>query len=374
MMKQFRFLVLSCSTGEGHNSAAKAVYHRLQSLGHDCELVDALSFAGQKISRQVCDLYSSITLKSPRAFQALYKAGGAISSARHKSPIYYLNNLYSQKLYDYLLEGGFDGVVTSHLFPAQTLTGIIRKYGISLPTLGIATDYTSIPFWEETELAGYIVPHESLLEEFAPLGREKLHAFGIPVDHAFCETTPQEEACRALDIPLDREKFLILSGSMGFGDPQAILSSVLRQAEFPFLTVVCGNNDTLAAQLRERYGEDPRVRILGYTDQVSLLMDACDVVFTKPGGLSSTEAAVKRIPLVHTAPIPGCETKNMEFFGKLGLSVHGETADDCAGKALSLIHDSALRKRMIEAQGRQINPHACDDICSLLCALAEKEG
>lgn len=38
-------------------------------------------------------------------------------------------------------------------------------------------------------------------------------------------------------------------------------------------------------------------------------MAAADVLFTKPGGLTTTEAAVKGIPIVHTRPIPGCETK-----------------------------------------------------------------
>ncbi|MFR7377325.1 MAG: hypothetical protein ACLUTZ_10315 [Oliverpabstia sp.] len=63
------------------------------------------------------------------------------------------------------------------------------------------------------------------------------------------------------------------------------------------------------------------VKVLGYTDQVAAYMAACDVIFTKPGGLSSTEAAMMRIPMVHTNPIPGCETKNVEFFQKHGMSI-----------------------------------------------------
>lgn len=66
--------------------------------------------------------------------------------------------------------------------------------------------------------------------------------------------------------------------------------------------MVCGNNAKLQTVLKAEFGRFDNIHLLGFTDRMSLLMDACDVLFTKPGGLSSTEAAVKNIPIVHTAP------------------------------------------------------------------------
>lgn len=74
-----------------------------------------------------------------------------------------------------------------------------------------------------------------------------------------------------------------------------------------------GNNERLKRELRAGFSHDARVQVLDFTDQVSLYMDACDVLFTKPGGLTSTEAAAKRVAMIHTAPIPGCETIKADF-------------------------------------------------------------
>ena len=84
---------------------------------------------------------------------------------------------------------------------------------------------------------------------------------------------------------------------------------------------ICGANKKLYHILTGEFGRSANVRIVGYTEHIAAYMDACDVLYTKPGGLTSTEAAVKGIPIVHTTPIPGCETRNREFFSVRGLSV-----------------------------------------------------
>ena len=61
--------------------------------------------------------------------------------------------------------------------------------------------------------------------------------------------------------------------------------------------------------------------MLDYTTQADLYMDICDVLVTKPGGLTSTEAAAKGIPMVHSEPIPGCETCNTTYFEERGMSL-----------------------------------------------------
>ena len=95
------------------------------------------------------------------------------------------------------------------------------------------------------------------------------------------------------------------------------------------MVIICGNNKRIYTVLQKQFQNNPRVHILGYTNRVADYMDACDVIFTKPGGLTSTEALVKRIPIVHTAPIPGCETANRNFFVKKTsfrlLKIHCQT-------------------------------------------------
>ena len=98
--------------------------------------------------------------------------------------------------------------------------------------------------------------------------------------------------------------------------------------------------------LNQQFHGNKQVHILGYTNHVALYMDACDVIFTKPGGLTSTEALVKSIPLIHTAPIPGCETKNSSFFTEHGLSFASKYMIEQIRLGQLLIQDKALAQEM----------------------------
>ena len=121
-----------------------------------------------------------LTTRVPSVFGLLYKAGRAISTPKHKSPVYWANRLYRDKLYEHLISRSFDAVVTSHLFPAEVLTSLKRENRLPVKTLAIATDYTCIPFWEETECDYYILPHKDLVEEFRKkqMPKEKLYPLG----------------------------------------------------------------------------------------------------------------------------------------------------------------------------------------------------
>jgi processive 1,2-diacylglycerol beta-glucosyltransferase len=79
-------------------------------------------------------------------------------------------------------------------------------------------------------------------------------------------------------------------------------------------------------------------------------MDACDVLLTKPGGLSSTEALAKGVAIVHTTPIPGCETENVQFFTEHHLSVCAKEASDAGRLAIAVMNDKFLQNQLLAAQ------------------------
>ncbi len=364
-----KVLILSCSTGQGHNSAALAVYENLKDHQIDCEFMDALLFASKKTSNAVCKTYINVASKAPHVFGLAYRAGGIISNTKTKSPVYYANTRYAKKMYDYIVGNGFDMVVTSHLFPAQTLTYLKKKYNLDVLTMAIATDYTSIPFWEETRLDYYVIPHKDLIREFYKKGipREKLLPFGIPVSAAFCSRVPREEARKQLGLPLSGFEILIMSGSMGFGHMAPLIRSFLKKyGETVTLVVMGGNNAQLKNSLREQFGAHKNVHILDFTTQVPLYMDSADLLYTKPGGLTSTESLVKGIPTIHTAPIPGCETKNARFFASHGLSYSAKSLREQISYGRLLIQNESAREAMHKAQAQHALPQAAENIYQFL--------
>lgn len=364
-----KVLILSCNTGQGHNSAALAVYENLRSHQVECEFMDALLFAGKRTSNAVSKTYINVASKTPHIFGLAYRAGGFISNTKTKSPVYFANTRYAKQMYQYITGNHYNIVITSHLFPAQTLTYIKHKYKWNVFTIAIATDYTSIPFWEETNMDYYVIGHPDLISEFRRKGipEQKLLPLGIPVSANFCTKLPKEEARKQLELPLDSFIVLIMSGSMGFGHLSPLISSFLKQTEGNVTIVVMGgNNDELKSSLRDRFAQAPQVQILDFTSQVSLYMDSADLLYTKPGGLTSTEALVKNIPFIHTAPIPGCETKNARFFASHGMSYASKSVKEQVAYGMLLYRNESARTAMLQAQRENAFPNATEDIYQLI--------
>lgn len=367
-----KVLILSCNTGQGHNTAGRALLEALKLRGIPAEMHDALAFGHKHVSGAVSDSYVKMTQVRPAMFGRLYRAGSAISNPRFKSPVYYANTLYARRLMTFITENGFDTILCPHLFPAEALTYLRRKCGLNVRVYGVATDYTCTPFWEETELDRFFIPHAALRAEYERKGfaPETLMETGIPVSRAFQTQTDKQAARAALGLESDKQLFLLMSGSMGFGDVPQIAAHILALSDANTrVLVLVGHNHKLKQALATRFAEDARVIPVDFTTRVALYMDACDVTLTKPGGLTSTEAAVKNIPFVHTAPIPGCETENLQFFGKLGVAMPTTTPLESAQAALLLAGDAALRERQLSCQREQINARAADDIVDAMLIL-----
>ena len=181
------------------------------------------------------------------------------------------------------------------------------------------TDYTCIPFWEETECDYYVVAHEEMVAICVKRGipEEKLLPLGIPVSGKFSRRADKDRARAYLHLPLEGVNYLLMGGSMGAGDLEKLTQQFCRtREEGEYLTVICGNNKKMFQKMKKKYKQDSFIFVVGKTRQMEVYMKACDMLYTKPGGLTSTEAAVSGIPIVHTAPIPGCETANKRFFCK----------------------------------------------------------
>lgn len=371
-----KILILSCNTGEGHNAAGHAVEEAALARRHEVNFVDAMQLGKRHTSRLISGLYIGIVKHLPWFFGFIYKLGMLISNRHFKSPVYWANAKLAKPLASLIEEGNYDIVVMPHLYPAETITYMKKHNMLPVKAVAIGTDYTCIPFWEETNCDYYVIPHEDLVDEYIKRGvpKEKLLPYGIPVRHAFAKHTPKDIARRKCHLDADSPTFLIMSGSMGFGKLAVFAAELaLRCRNGEHIVIICGNNAKIERILRKEFHFNKRVHIIGYTNHVSLFMDACDVIYTKPGGLTSTESLVKNIPIVHTAPIPGCETSNLHFFGARHLSVSSKHLAKQVQLGKALIENDSLREQMSEAQRRERKPEAAMQIVSLLEQLVSHE-
>ena len=255
-------------------------------------------------------------------------------------------------MYQYLSNGRFDTVICTHVFSAILLTHLLKKHPLPIKTAFVATDYTCHPGMDAVDLQQYFIPAPQLVEKFAACGipEDRITATGIPVRREFLMPADKEKARALLKINEESRHLVIMCGSMGCGPISRMLELVAE--ELPRNTevsVICGTNKGLYTTLRHIYRANPKIHVIGYTRQVPLYMDSADLYLTKPGGISITEAAEKKLPMVFVDAVAGCEQYNMDFFIKMGAAITAKPLRRLAARSIRLLCSQTGRLRMERA-------------------------
>ncbi|MEG1584375.1 MAG: glycosyltransferase, partial [Anaerovorax sp.] len=225
---------------------------------------------------------------------------------------------------EYLDEYNADVVICTHVLAATMVNIMVEKNWIHATTLGVITDFTVHPLWEECRSLDYYVTPSELLEfqlNKKGVDTKKMLSFGIPIKPEFSQRMDQKEARRKLGIRDNQTTVLLMSGSMGYGK---IDESIKRLDELAFdfqMIVVCGNNKRLFKKVNQLETKK-KIYVYQYVNNVDVMMDASDCIVTKPGGITSSEALAKALPMIMVNPIPGHEMRNAEFMLNNGLALY----------------------------------------------------
>ena len=348
-----RTLILSCNTGEGHNSCAKAIQEAYLAQGEYCEIVEALQFISRHASRFIADWHSRIYRHAPKLYGAGYRnVENRTSLFREGTTVYRDLTSGSERLYRFICAGDYDAVICTHVFPALAMTAILERHPMPLLTGFVATDYTCSPSVEDSALDYYFIPDETLKDEFAACGvpREKLVASGIPVKPAFYHAVDKSAAKAELGIPANHQHILMMCGSIGCGPIRELAEELaIRLTPEQELTVVCGANEELCGKLQKHFTGNRQLHIHGMVHNVPQLMHSADIFLTKPGGLSTTEAAACDLPMVLMDTVAGCEGHNLDFFLGRGGAVTSRTPKLLADTAMALLADPERLEKMSAA-------------------------
>ena len=316
---------MSANTGGGHNSTASAICEYFEKQGSECDVVNALDFLPKTMSEIISRGHVMAYKYAPK----LYGAGYRISEMLPQNLMYEQNAKGANELCRKLLSGGYDVVISVHVFAAMMMTELRTNREINIPCFFVATDYTCSPGVSEIDADLFFIPHEKLCEEFISQGvpAGKIVASGIPVRREFREKNDKRAARRALELNEDGRALLLACGSMGCGPIRSLAVRIAEKLDKDdSLVIICGNNHQLERDLQLVANKDSRIKICGFTDKMSLYMDAADMIITKAGGLSTTEAVAKRLPIIYIDAVPGVESRNIEFMTKNAFALEAETA------------------------------------------------
>jgi processive 1,2-diacylglycerol beta-glucosyltransferase len=170
---------------------------------------------------------------------------------------------------------------------------------------------------------------------------ENVVATGIPIAAKFSARVDPRAVRKALGLRDDLPVLLVLSGGFGMGPVGKILGELDKVSRTFQTVVVCGRNEKLRRELAAQDRRHP-TRVLGFASNMHELMAVADLIITKPGGLTSSEALALGKPLLILDPIPGQEAANSDFLLERGAAAKVNRVEDLPYRVEQLLGSKKL--------------------------------
>lgn len=366
-----KVLILSHNTGGGHISVANALKEEFEKNNIDCCL--AYSNISVKEVRNTDDKKNSwnyIVKVMPIVAKFIYIVGNIYDDLNiipSKSIVYGYNKIYAKNLNKYIDDNNFDMIIATHMFPGQTLTFLKNRKNKNIHFIVINTDYFYIPLQNELDSDYYVIATKDLEKEFIKMGinKKKLLSTGIPVSSKFNNKLKKEQSRTNLNLPLDKKIILIMNGSLGYGNVNKYIDKMYKYyGDDIYIIVMCAKNVRLKLRLNRNYKNN--FEALGFKNNVNEYMKACDVLITKPGGISITEAAIMNIPIILTNPIPGGEEVNLKYFVEHNMACSARNPRKLIRCLDSIFENKKVVSKMIKKQSKYINKNSSSDLVKFI--------
>jgi processive 1,2-diacylglycerol beta-glucosyltransferase len=373
-----RIAILHATAGAGHKSAAQALAAAIAERDPSTTVreVDTLVFASRLYRGTYAASYNAMATRAPALWGALYHSWASAPVNRGTAPVRLaVDRLNLRRLVRVLERESPDAVVCTHFLPVEALSPIRGRGRLRVPLYCVITDFTAHPFWVFPHVDRYFVASERVANELAGHGvaHERIEVTGIPVDPAFAISLGRDAARARVGLDPREPVVLVMGGGAGIGPLCELAERVAALALEPRVVVLAGTNARLLAELATRpAARAGRIVPVAYTREVPVWMEACDVVVSKAGGLTCSEALVKRAPLVVFKPTPGQEVRNSEYLEAGGAAMHADTIAEVETTVGRWLADPAARERVREAAGRLAHPDAAARIAARVLAGVER--
>ena len=331
-----KILITYVSAGAGHFKAAEALYLacQKQNLG-EIHFVDALDYSNSFFKKSYVGTYDLLVARAPKVWGwafGLIDINGLQKLYRILRRIF--NFINARHLHRFLEEEQFDYIFSTHFMPTEVAAALKRSKKINSRLINIITDFDVHKIWLAQGVDCYVVASDWTKDKLKSLGvdKEQILVSGIPTDAKFAQDFDRPALKNKLGLKPDVFTVLVATGSFGIG-PIAELASTLSEDKVQVI-LICGRNKYLFERFKKKESES--LKVFGFVNNIHELMAVSDVMVTKPGGLSISEALVVQLPLIFFHPIPGQEANNAKVLNHYGVGTSAETINDVVEKLKSL--------------------------------------
>ncbi len=346
-MTKKKVLIMSASIGTGHTQAARAIEEYVKTIPADWEVehVDFLSNDVLSIDNIVKETYIKILDLFPLLYDLMYYSSQGYKKGMAVKTL--ISWGLKRRMLRVLADKKPDVLVFTHPFPAGAAALLKRQRRLTIPLVGIITDFAIHQLWVYPQIDAYFVaasPLKKLLTEQGIDGR-KITVSGIPVRSAFKQGTWRWDEDHQLN-----KNVLIMGGGLGMGSIRQSLVRLDKLDDVDSFTVVTGYNADLYDEIYQLRRELRHpVKVLGYTNRIAELMAKAALLVTKPGALTCTEAATVQVPMVLYSPIPGQEEANAMYMQEKGCARWAKGQENLAVITADLLRHPEKLQAMSEA-------------------------
>lgn len=366
---------MSASVGEGHTAAAQAVSSALSQRRPyaRCEVVDSYRYASTVFHRVASNGYIGMVKLLPQLYKYVYdQAERATKVSAFKKWLHHYTALNLRQL---VAELRPDVVVCTHAFPCGVMAEYKREFSDAPPVMGVVTDFVVHPFWIHRNIDRYAVGTTAMRQTLVARGvlPQRVMVTGIPIDSRFARATSKRRARQIIGVGTDKTTILLMGGGLGIGPLESALVAIDRLENDVQTVVVVGKNPQLERRLREvAHNLQHRVRIVGFIQNVYDYMRAADVLVSKPGGLTSSEALATELPIIMLRPLPGQEERNTRYLEDRGVGIRVERSRELTTTLAKLLAEPAMIERMRRSTRALAHPEAAMTVAGVIEGLCER--
>lgn len=367
-------LILSASTGGGHMRASRAIenYMSEHDKSANVKIVDSLLYINPILNKTVTSGYVYLATKTPKIYGKIYELTN--KEDRWISFVNRLNYLFANKLLPLIDEFKPDVIITTHPFPTEMVSILKAKELVNIPLVCIMTDYAPHKTWVNQKVDAYIVSNDDMVKEMSKIGvrEEVIYPYGIPIEKVFFEKKDKDLVLNELELNPNLPTILMMAGSFGVTNVFKIYEDIINiDREFQVI-VITGKNQKLYDEFAKVINKSEKhTKLIYFTDEVNKFMQAADIIITKPGGLTITEALASNIPMAIFDAIPGQEEENAEFLINHNMAIKLEKNQSCDKLIEELLMNKEKLNNMKEACRSFDKNDSSKNICALINELVE---
>jgi processive 1,2-diacylglycerol beta-glucosyltransferase len=375
-MKPLRILMFSASFGAGHINAAEALIQVVKEYEPAAEIdhEDFMDLYNKVLNKFIKNSYIRLIKRAPKIWGTFYQSTQDLScDSRFQR---FVNSIGRKQLIEYIHSLKPDIIICTYPTVAGLMAELRTAGQLNVPLVTVITDYTVHSQWIHPGVDLYIVGSKEVRDGLIEKGirAEVIQVTGIPVNPVFDKVLDKEEVRTKLGLASDRLTFLVMGGAYGVLGNAKWMCNLIATADAPIQgIVVCGMDHKFNRSL-DPVVEDavnPIVRF-DFVNNVHELMTAADVIITKAGGLTVSEALAKHLPMLIFKPIPGQEENNANYIKSIGAGIVTNTQQEFLEVFHRLIANQYLIGQMSNAAAFEFPGNSAERAGKAIIDLAYK--